>query len=205
MRGHRWGAAALAAAGVLLALSACGGPRGFYNSGPPRVPAGGEFTIEPGQDVVVYGVRSQRCGMPPPSFETASGEMFAGEGSQAPEVGQVYDAGDGQRESALCGGTVPVRAIGYRPPEGFEGEVTMTFYGVDQATVIVRRPPEPEPEVEAEEAAPEPALDPAKPSEPAPLADPDVAPTTADGPVPEGESGPPEGPVIEPPGREPGS
>lgn len=202
MRGHRWGATALVVAGALLALSACGGPRGYYSSGPPRVPAGGAFTIEPGQEVVVYGVRAQRCGMTPPAFEAAAAEMFTGEGSQAPEVGEVYDAGDGQRDSVLCGGRVPVRAVGYRPPEGFEGEVTMVFYGVDQATVTVRRPPEPEAEGEPE-AEPEPEAAPAAESEPAPLPDPDVVPPSGQGPIREGESGPQNGPLKDPPLNEP--
>ncbi len=174
MKGLRWSAGALAVAGVVLATAGCGGPRGYYESGPPRVPAGGAFTIEPGQEVVVYGVRSKYCGMTPPTFETASQEMFSGEGSQSPATGQVYDAGIGQRVSVPCGGTVPVRAIGYRAPEGFEGEVSMVFYGVDQATVTVAPPPPPpepepeeEPEAEAEpEAAPEP--DAAPEAEPAP-------------------------------------
>ncbi|MEQ9609799.1 MAG: hypothetical protein RLN99_19245, partial [Kiloniellaceae bacterium] len=168
MRGYQKGASAFAIAVVMLATASCGGgPRGFYESGPPRIPLGGSFTIQPGKDVVVYGVRSKRCGMEPPSFETALGEMFSGEGSQGPSVGEVYDAGIGQSVALLCGGTVPVRAVGYRAPEAFEGDVAMIFYGTDQATVTVAAPqPEPAP-VE------EPALDSTEPSEPAPLADPD--------------------------------
>lgn len=153
MKGLRWRAGALALAVVGLAAAGCGGPRGYYESGPPRVPAGGSFTIEPGQEVVLYGVRAKRCGMEPPSFETASQEMFSGEGSEAPAAGEVYDAGIGQRVIVACGGTVPVRAIGYRAPEGFEGDVSMVFYGIDQATVTVALPaPEPEeqPDSEAE-------------------------------------------------------
>ncbi|WP_193370005.1 hypothetical protein [Pelagibius marinus] len=195
MKGLRWSAGALAVAGVVLATAGCGGPRGYYESGPPRVPAGGTFTIEPGQEVVVYGVRSKYCGMTPPTFETASQEMFSGEGSQGPATGQVYDAGIGQRVSVPCGGTVPVRAIGYRAPEGFEGEVSMVFYGVDQATVTVALP-EPEPEEE-------PVLDPEAASEPAPLPDPATEPTPSEGPMPEGEAGPPESPLEEPPGVQP--
>lgn len=161
MRGLRWRTGALAATLVVMATAGCGGPSGYYESGPPRVPAGGSFTIQPGQDVVVYGVRSQRCGMEPPSFEVASQEMFSGEGAQGPSAGQVYDAGIGQRVSVPCGGTVPVRAVGYRAPEGFEGEVSMVFYGTDQATVTVALPqPEPEEEPEAapeDEEAPQPS------------------------------------------------
>lgn len=149
MTGLRWSAGALAVAGMVLALAGCGGPRGYYESGPPRVPAGGSFSIEPGQEVVVYGVRSKYCGMEPPTFEAASQEMFSGQGAQAPAAGEIYDAGLGQRVSPPCGGSVPVRAIGYRAPEGFEGEVTMVFYGLDQATVTVA-PPAPEEEAEAE-------------------------------------------------------
>lgn len=167
MRGHRWGARALAIAVVMLAAAGCGGPRGFYESGPPRVPAGGSFTVEPGGQVIVYGVRARRCGMEPPTFETAAGEMFSGAGSQAPEVGEVFDAGLGQRNSVPCGGSVPVRAIGWRAPEGFEGEVSMVFYGVDQAIVTVARPPEPEPEPESE-PEPEPGAEAAPAEEAAP-------------------------------------
>jgi hypothetical protein len=168
-----------------LVLAGCGGPIGFYRSGPPRVPAGGTFAIEPGQDVVVYGVRAKRCGITPPDFQTALAEMFTGQGSQAPEVGEVYDAGIGQRTSVPCGGPVPVRAIGYRAPEGFEGEVAMVFYGADRATVTVALP-EPEPEVEPE-------AEPVTATEPAPLADPDVLPPEGEQqPIPEGEAGPPE-------------
>lgn len=187
MRGYQKGASAIAVAVVMLATASCGsGPRGFYESGPPRVPLGGSFTIEPGQEVVVYGVRSKYCGMAPPTFETALGEMFSGEGSQGPAAGEVYDAGIGQSVVVLCGGSVPVRAIGYRAPETFEGEVAMTFYGSDQATVTVAAPqPEAEPE-------PEPALDPAEPSEPAPLADPDLAPTDEERQEPIPEAGPPD-------------
>lgn len=200
MRRHRWSAGALAVAVVVLATAGCGGPRGYYESGPPRVPAGGDFTIQPGDEVVVYGVRSKYCGMEPPTFETASQEMFSGEGSQGPAVGEVYDAGIGQRVSVPCGGTVPVRAIGYRAPEGFEGEVPMVFYGTDRATVTVALP-EPEPEAEPES---EPALNPEEPSEPAPLPDPDVQPPSEDqGPIPEGEAGPPESPLNEAPGAQP--
>ena len=180
--------------GLGVGLAGCGGgPRGFYASDPPRIPLGGSFTIEPGQDVVVYGVRSQRCGMQPPAFETAAGEMFAGTGSQGPTVGEVYDAGTGQTVAVLCGGTVPVRAIGYRAPADFEGEVAMTFYGTDQATVTVARAPEPEPEAEA--APPEPVTA----TEPAPLPDatieppPGGEPNLENTPVPEGEAGPPPG------------
>src|SRR3546814_4347199 len=79
------------------------------------------------------GVRSKRCGMEPPAFEAAAGEMFSGAGSQAPATGEVYDAGTGQSVVVLCGGTVPVRAVGYRAPADFEGEVSMVFYGTDQA------------------------------------------------------------------------
>lgn len=201
MTGLRWSAGALAVAGVVLATAGCGGPRGYYESGPPRVPAGGSFAIEPGQDVVVYGVRSKYCGMEPPSFEIASQEMFSGEGSQAPATGEVYDAGLAQRVSPPCGGTVPVRAIGYRAPEGFEGEVSMVFYGVDQATVTVALPePEPEPEEEPEA---EPVEDPEAVSEPAPLPDPDVVPSSEQEPIPEGETGPPESPLEEPPANQP--
>ena len=190
MRGYQKGASAFAVAVVMLATAGCGGgPRGFYESGPPRIPLGGSFTIEPGKDVVVYGVRSKRCGMEPPSFETALGEMFSGEGSQGPSVGEVYDAGIGQSVAVLCGGTVPVRAIGYRAPEAFEGDVPMTFFGIDRATVTVAAPkPESEP---APEVAPEAA------SEPAPLPDPDVVPppgeepAAGNTPIPEGEAGPP--------------
>ena len=183
MRGYQKGASALAVAVVVLATASCGsGPRGFYDEGPPRVPAGGAFTVEPGQEVVVYGVRSKYCGMEPPTFETALGEMFSGEGAQAPAVGEVYDAGIGQRVAALCGGTVPVRAIGYRAPEGFEGEVAMAFYGTDLATVTVALPA---PEVEEEPAAAaEPAEEPA--TEPAPGVEPEPAPDAV--PVPDVES-----------------
>jgi hypothetical protein len=96
--------------------------------------------------------------MQPPAFEVAAAEMFSAEGAQGPASGEVYDAGTGQSVAVLCGGTVPVRAIGYRAPADFEGEVPMVFYGTDQATVTVARPPEPEPEPEAapeEEPAPE--------------------------------------------------
>src|SRR5690606_20325702 len=103
-----------------MALAGCGsGPRGFYASDPPRIPLGGSFTVQPGEDVVVYGVRARNCGMEPPSFATAAAEMFAGEGSQGPAAGEVYDAGTGQSVAVLCGGTVPVRAIGYRAPTDF--------------------------------------------------------------------------------------
>lgn len=152
MRRHCRSALALALGlGLSLGLAGCGGgPRGFYASDPPRIPLGGDFTVEPGQEVVVYGVRSKRCGMQPPTFETAAGEMFSGEGAQGPSVGEVYDAGTGQTDAVLCGGTVPVRAVGYRAPADFEGEVAMVFYGTDRATVTVARPPEPEPEPAAE-------------------------------------------------------
>jgi len=191
MRRHCWSALAL----ILAAgLAGCGGgPRGFYASDPPRIPLGGSFTVEPGQDVIVYGVRSKRCGMEPPTFETASGEMFAGAASEGPSAGSVYDAGTGQSVAVLCGGTVPVRAIGYRAPDDFEGEVTMTFYGADQATVTVARAPDPE--AEEKPATSEPVTA----SEPAPLADPAVepppgdAPAPANTPVPEAEPGPPLG------------
>src|SRR3546814_10308051 len=75
--------------------------------------------------------------------------MCSGAGSQAPATGEVYDAGTGQSVVVLCGGTVPVRAVGYRAPADFEGEVSMVFYGTDQAMVTVARPAEP-----AEEAVP---------------------------------------------------
>jgi hypothetical protein len=189
MRGLRWSALALVTA---AGLAGCGtGPRGFYASDPPRIPLGGSFTIEPGQEVIVYGVRAQPCGMTPPTFETAAGEMFAGEGAQGPAVGQVYDAGTGQNVAVLCGGTVPVRAIGYRAPENFEGEVAMTFYGTDQATVTVALPPEPEPE--PEEGAE---------SETQPEAEPGVEPEAAPEAAPAAPAGEPasEGaPVVEPP------
>jgi len=165
MRGHRRSAVAL---GLALGLAACGGgPRGFYASDPPRIPLGGSFTVEPGEAVIVYGVRSRLCGMQPPSFETAAAEMFNADGAQGPASGEIFDAGTGQSVAVLCGGTVPVRAIGYRAPADFEGEVPMVFYGTDQATVTVARPPEPEPEPEA---APE-----AEPDA-APEAEPDAAP-----------------------------
>jgi hypothetical protein len=189
MRGHCWSALALVLA---LGLAGCGGPRGFYASDPPRIPLGGNFTVEPGEDVVVYGVRSKRCGMEPPAFEAAAGEMFSGEGSQGPAVGEVYDAGTGQNVAVLCGGTVPVRAVGYRAPADFEGEVTMTFYGTDQATVTVARPPEP-----AEETPPE--VEPGAASEPSPLPEAEVAPPAGEepapdnAPIPEDEPGPPPG------------
>lgn len=189
MRRHCWSALALV---VATGLAGCGGgPRGFYASDPPRIPLGGNFTVEPGQEVVIYGVRSRRCGMQPPAFETASGEMFAGETSQGPAVGAVYDAGTGQSVAVLCGGTVPVRAIGYRAPDDFEGEVTMTFYGTDRATVTIARAPEPEEEPAASE--------PVTATEPAPLPDPAVEPPPGDvpppanTPVPEAEPGPPLG------------
>jgi hypothetical protein len=186
MRGYQKGASAFAVAVVMLATASCGGgPRGFYESGPPRIPLGGSFTIEPGKDVVVYGVRSKRCGMEPPSFETALGEMFSGDGSQGPSVGEVYDAGIGQSVAVLCGGTVPVRAIGYRASEAFEGDVPMTFFGIDRATVTVAAP---KPETEPVE---EPALDSTEPSEPAPLSDPDVTPPQREQPEPIPEAGPP--------------
>lgn len=201
MRGLRWSALALVTA---AGLAGCGtGPRGFYASDPPRIPLGGSFTVEPGQEVIVYGVRARRCGMTPPTFETAAGEMFSAEGSQGPEVGQVYDAGTGQNDAVLCGGTVPVRAIGYRAPENFEGEVAMTFYGTDQATVTVALPPEPEPEPEegaepeteetAPEAAPETSPEAAPAEEPAGEGAPAVEPPPPAVPVPEVESEPLEG------------
>src|SRR3546814_6747077 len=102
--------------------------------------------------------------MEPPAFEAAAGEMFSGAGSQAPATGEVYDAGTGQSVVVLCGGTVPVRAVGYRAPADFEGEVSMVFYGTDQAMVTVARPAEP-----AEEAVP--AAEPDTATEPAPLPD----------------------------------
>src|SRR5690606_20623979 len=155
--------------GLSAALAGCGsGPRGFYASDPPRIPLGGSFTVEPGQSVVVYGVRARNCGMEPPSFETAAAEMFAGANAHGPAAGEVYDAGTGQSVAVLCGGTVPVRAVGYRAPADFEGEVTMPFYGIDRATVTAARPPEPE----EEPAAPEPVTA----TEPAPLPDTTVEP-----------------------------
>src|SRR3546814_9509497 len=111
--------------------------------------------------------------MEPPAFEAAAGEMFSGAGSQAPATGEVYDAGTGQSVVVLCGGTVPVRAVGYRAPADFEGEVAMVFYGTDEATVTVARPPEPEPEAAPEEPEPE---EPEAAPEPAPLADPSITP-----------------------------
>jgi hypothetical protein len=189
MRGLRWSALALVTA---AGLAGCGtGPRGFYASDPPRIPLGGSFTVEPGQEVIVYGVRARNCGMTPPTFETAAGEMFAGGGSQGPEVGQLYDAGTGQNVAVLCGGTVPVRAIGYRAPENFEGEVAMTFYGTDQATVTVALPPAPEPEPE-EGAEPEttPEAAPAPTEEPATEAAPVVEPPPPAIPLPEVQAEP---------------
>lgn len=157
MRGHRRGAIGLAVAVAVLATAGCGifdgGGSGRSRERP--TPAGGAFTVEPGQEVIVYGVRARRCGITPPDFATASGEMFGGPGSQAPEVGEVFDAGEGHRASVPCGGRVPVRAIGYRAPAEFEGEVSMVFYGSDQAIVTVALPepePEPEPEPDLEEA-----------------------------------------------------
>lgn len=189
MRGLRWSALALVTA---AGLAGCGtGPRGFYASDPPRIPLGGSFTVEPGQEVIVYGVRARLCGMTPPTFETAAGEMFSGEGSQGPEVGQVYDAGTGQNVAVLCGGTVPVRAIGYRAPENFEGEVTMTFYGTDQATVTVALPPEPGSEEEAEpESAPEATPESPPAEEPAGEGAPVVEPPPPAVPVPGVEAEP---------------
>lgn len=192
MTRHCWSALALVLGlGLAAGLAGCGGgPRGFYASDPPRIPLGGSFTVEPGQEVIVYGVRAKRCGMQPPAFEAAAGEMFGGEGSQAPSAGEVYDAGTGQSVAVLCGGTVPVRAIGYRAPADFEGEVAMVFYGTDRATVTVARPPEP-----SDEAPP--AVEPEAATEPAPLADPSVTPPGGEqaapdsAPVPEGEPGPP--------------
>src|SRR3546814_19562874 len=81
--------------------------------------------------------------MEPPAFEAAAGEMFSGAGSQAPATGEVYDAGTGQSVVVLCGGTVPVRAVGYSAPADLEGEASMVFYGTDQAMVTVARPAEP--------------------------------------------------------------
>lgn len=192
MRRHCRSALALVLA---LGLAGCGGgPRGFYASDPPRIPLGGNFTVEPGQEVIVYGVRSKRCGMQPPAFEAAAGEMFSGEGSQSPTAGEIYDAGTGQSLAVLCGGTVPVRAVGYRAPADFEGEVAMVFYGTDRATVTVARPPEPEPEAVPEPEA-GPATEPA--TEPAPLPDTTVEPPAGDepapgnAPIPEDEPGPP--------------
>src|SRR3546814_20394131 len=81
--------------------------------------------------------------MEPPAFEAAAGEMFSGAGSQAPATGEVYDAGTGQSVVVLCGGTVPARAVGYRAPADFEGEVSMVFSGPAQAMVTVDRPADP--------------------------------------------------------------
>src|SRR3546814_13271883 len=104
MRRHCWSALALVLGlGLAGSLAGCGGPRGFYASDPPRIPLGGNFTVQPGQEVIVYGVRSKRCGMEPPAFEAAAGEMFSGAGSQAPATGEVYDAGTGQSVVVLCG------------------------------------------------------------------------------------------------------
>src|SRR3546814_18607191 len=76
MRRHCWSALALVLGlGLAGSLAGCGGPRGFYASDPPRIPLGGNFTVQPGQEVIVYGVRSKRCGMEPPAFEAAAGEM----------------------------------------------------------------------------------------------------------------------------------
>ena len=198
MRRHCRSALALVLA---VGLAGCGGgPRGFYASDPPRIKLGGNFTIEPGQEIIVYGVRSKRCGMQPPAFEVVAGEMFGGEGSQGPSAGEVYDAGTGQSLAVLCGGTVPVRAVGYRAPADFEGEVAMVFYGTDQATVTVARPPEPEPEPEPEaepEVEPEPEAEPGAATEPAPLPDTTVEPPAGEepapgnAPIPEDEPGPP--------------
>src|SRR3546814_1255264 len=75
MRRHCWSALALVLGlGLAGSLAGCGGPRGFYASDPPRIPLGGNFTVQPGQEVIVYGVRSKRCGMEPPAFEAAAGE-----------------------------------------------------------------------------------------------------------------------------------
>src|SRR3546814_13000005 len=75
MRRHCWSALALVLGlGLAGSLAGCGGPRGFYASDPPRIPLGGNFTVQPGQDVIVSGVRSKRCGMEAPAFEAARSE-----------------------------------------------------------------------------------------------------------------------------------
>src|SRR3546814_16859335 len=72
-------------------------------------------------------------------------------------------------DTTLFRSTVPVRAVGYRAPADFEGEVSMVFYGTDQAMVTVARPAEP-----AEEAVP--AAEPDTATEPAPLPDYEITP-----------------------------
>src|SRR3546814_16009133 len=106
MRRHCWSALALVLGlGLAGSLAGCGGPRGFYASDPPRIPLGGNFTVPPGQEVIVYGVRSKRCGMEPPAFEAAAGEMFSGAGSQA--------STDERRVGNACFSTFSYRWLSY--------------------------------------------------------------------------------------------
>src|SRR3546814_9383598 len=102
MRRHCWSALALVLGlGLAGSLAGCGGPRGFYASDPPRIPLGGNFTVQPGQEVIVYGVRSKRCGMEPPAFEAAAGEMFSGAGSQAPATGERSEEHTSELQSLM--------------------------------------------------------------------------------------------------------
>src|SRR3546814_17979878 len=103
MRGQLWGAVALVRGlGLAGGLAGCGGPRGFYASDPPRIPLGGSFTVAPGGDVVVYGVRSKRCGMQPPAFAAAAGEMLAGADSQGPSDGRSEERRVGKECVSTC-------------------------------------------------------------------------------------------------------
>src|SRR3546814_16977778 len=123
MRRHCWSALALVLGlGLAGSLAGCGGPRGLYASDPPRIPLGGNFPVQPAQEVIVYRLRSKRCGMEPPAFEAAAGEMFRGAGSQAPATGALSAARIGQSVVVLCGGTVPGRAVGYPTPAECSGE-----------------------------------------------------------------------------------
>ena len=94
------------------------------------------FEINPGQCVIIQGIRNKCDKMGAPTFARiiASPRVV----STHPKNGTLSDGGIGSRDSQSCGGDVDVRIIVYTPNPGFVGEDYVEFFSDEAITITVK-------------------------------------------------------------------
>lgn len=100
--------------------------------------AGGTFRMKAGESGTIYGARARSCMDPAPSFSGAITHLRSYGFSLSPEIGELYDAGVGYRDSLSCRGPVSARAIGIKLNPDFSGQADLWFW-TDKVTLIVEK------------------------------------------------------------------
>ena len=100
-----------------------------------------DFEIEPGQCVIIQGIRKRCSKTGAPNFARLMRSSRVV--STHPKNGTLSDGGIDMRGSRSCDGYVDVRVIVYRPNPGFIGKDVVEFFRGKEVITITVKPSNP--------------------------------------------------------------